>query len=313
MIKQKNILVGIDGSLYALNALAYVSNNFNMQHLSINLVHFFPRAPAFFIDIGKPDCFKEITGSKYEEWLNRKRKQGKKFLSDARKLLGCSQDIGKSHRVILKESKQDIARSLIKEIHSGYSAVILGRRGKSRVEDLFLGSTCKKVIEAVKTVPICIVGKNVQSKKILVAVDFSENSIRAVRYVGEFAAGTDSEVTLYHVVHDAEPIMGDEGWNYWKTMEDKLELRVGQEIDKVFKRCGRILHGAGFDTSRIHEKCLIGSVGRARDIIKEATWGEYGTIIMGRKGVSNLKEFSLGRVTAKVLERAAGFAVWIVP
>jgi len=34
---------------------------------------------------------------------------------------------------------------------------------------------------------------------------------------------------------------------------------------------------------------------------------------MGRRGLSKVREFLMGRVTSKVLSRAEGFAVWIVP
>ena len=49
------------------------------------------------------------------------------------------------------------------------------------------------------------------------------------------------------------------------------------------------------------------------DILQEAKEGGYGTIVMGRRGLSKVHEFLLGRVTTKVLQRAEKFAVWIVP
>jgi nucleotide-binding universal stress UspA family protein len=57
----------------------------------------------------------------------------------------------------------------------------------------------------------------------------------------------------------------------------------------------------------------MGSYTRAGDILKEAKDGGYGTIVMGRRGLSKVHEFLMGRVTNKVLHRAEGFAVWIVP
>jgi len=40
---------------------------------------------------------------------------------------------------------------------------------------------------------------------------------------------------------------------------------------------------------------------------------EYVLIVMGRRGLSKVHEFLMGRVTNKVLSRAEGLAVWIVP
>jgi nucleotide-binding universal stress UspA family protein len=49
------------------------------------------------------------------------------------------------------------------------------------------------------------------------------------------------------------------------------------------------------------------------DILQEADEGRYGTIVMGRRGLSKVRQFLLGRVTNKVLQRAEKFTVWLVP
>jgi len=56
-----------------------------------------------------------------------------------------------------------------------------------------------------------------------------------------------------------------------------------------------------------------GSYSRAAEILATAREGNYGTVIMGRRGISAGREFILGRVTTKVLNGAEGLAVWIVP
>ncbi|MCG6918001.1 MAG: universal stress protein, partial [Deltaproteobacteria bacterium] len=60
-------------------------------------------------------------------------------------------------------------------------------------------------------------------------------------------------------------------------------------------------------------KYILKSRSRAGDILKEAKEGEFGTIVMGRRGLSSVHAFPLGRVTTKVLNRADLFALWIVP
>jgi nucleotide-binding universal stress UspA family protein len=64
---------------------------------------------------------------------------------------------------------------------------------------------------------------------------------------------------------------------------------------------------------RISTECTIGSYSRAADILAAAREGNYGTVIMGRRGISAIREFILGRVTTRVLNGAEGLAVWIVP
>ena len=65
--------------------------------------------------------------------------------------------------------------------------------------------------------------------------------------------------------------------------------------------------------SRISSKYTLESRSRSGDILQEAKEGDFGTIVMGRRGLSSVHEFPLGRVTTKVLNRADHFALWIVP
>ena len=58
---------------------------------------------------------------------------------------------------------------------------------------------------------------------------------------------------------------------------------------------------------------MLDSPSRSGDIIREAREGAYGTIVMGRRGLSKVRDFLMGRVTSKVLNQAEDFAVWIVP
>jgi nucleotide-binding universal stress UspA family protein len=55
------------------------------------------------------------------------------------------------------------------------------------------------------------------------------------------------------------------------------------------------------------------SPSRSGDIMRAAREGAYGTIVVGRGGVSKVGDFLMGRVTSHVLNQAKDFAVWIVP
>jgi nucleotide-binding universal stress UspA family protein len=51
---------------------------------------------------------------------------------------------------------------------------------------------------------------------------------------------------------------------------------------------------------------------RAEAIVKEAREGDYGTIVLGRRGLSKVQEFLLGRVSNKVINIIRRRALWIV-
>ena len=69
-------------------------------------------------------------------------------------------------------------------------------------------------------------------------------------------------------------------------------------------------HGLAADNIDI--KIIDGSRSVADDILKAAKADNFGTIILGRRGVSRVKEFFIGSVTRKVIQHAVGFTVWVV-
>jgi nucleotide-binding universal stress UspA family protein len=70
---------------------------------------------------------------------------------------------------------------------------------------------------------------------------------------------------------------------------------------------------AGLAESQISVKLVDGSRSAARDILEEAEENAIGTIVLGKKGHSDVEDYSMGGTTKKVLDRASDMAVCIVP
>jgi len=97
------------------------------------------------------------------------------------------------------------------------------------------------------------------------------------------------------------------------AIEEDLTQRLRDENQKMFDSHRDCLERAGVASERICTRCRVASISRAGDILAEAREGGYGTIIMGRRGISKVRELVMGRVTSKVLNRAEDLALWIVP
>lgn len=152
--------------------------------------------------------------------------------------------------------------------------------------------------------------------KILVALDGSETSMKAVEYVGDVFSGCEKEVdvTLYHVL-EVPPMLLEHGGNVKsrKEMQEEVEQWQGRETDRVemeiFAPAERILQEKrnGRDGMRIHTKLAdvaypdVGLV-----IIEEVKEGGYDTLVLGRRGLSMLKEFIFGSLTSKVIHHSRG-------
>jgi nucleotide-binding universal stress UspA family protein len=313
MAKSKKILIAVDGSPHSLNAVRYVALNCTPADLQVNLMYVMPTAPETFWDLEKEVYFQQKMKAKYAQWKRDAKNAAQAFLDEATDLL-VKANVPKDHvGVMLQERKVGVARDIVAESQRDYDGVVVGRRGLSKLQDLFLGSVSNKIVQAVEKTPVLVVGGDIRSKKVLLAVDGSENSRKAVDYLASFVGGTASEITLYHVVRRVELGRADDVTSRIAEVEDEQEEHVRQNVEKMFRAYRQFLERAGVEPARINSKCTTLSYSRAGDILREANEGDYGTIVMGRRGHSEVWQFIMGRVTDKVLTRAEGFAVWIVP
>jgi nucleotide-binding universal stress UspA family protein len=271
-----------------------------------------PTAPETFWDQEKDIYFKEKMKTNYHEWQKSTQKAAQLFLDDAKNILVNAGVAANEVGTIIQKRKVGIARDIVAESTRGYDAVVVGRRGWSKLADLFLGSVSNKVAEGIRDVTVWVVGRDIRSDRMLVAVDASKNSRKAVDYAGTFASGAEVELTLFHVVRKLGFEFMD-GVNLRDEEIDGFMEQVERDTRRMLTSYKNSLEKAGVAPEKISTKRTLGSYTRAGDILTEAQDGGYGTIVMGRRGLSKVHEFIMGRVTNKVLHRAQGFAVWIVP
>lgn len=153
-------------------------------------------------------------------------------------------------------------------------------------------------------------------KRILVAMDESENAMRAVQYIAK-AFTPDHEVTLYHVAMDTAAICdmnSPELIPYFTSQQIAfctLEDKKKELVRKAMEQGKNHLVHAGFDEKHVVLKLESKKKGVARDIIEEAQSG-YDTIVLGRRGLSSIAEFLIGSVSQKVLHSAKDVSVVLV-
>jgi len=313
MIKSKKLLIAVDGSPHSLKAVSYVALNCAAVNPRINLMYVISTAPEAFWDFEKGGFFKRKMRAKYTDWKKNEEKAAEAFLDEARKLMLQAKIKEEDINIIHRERLVGVARDIISESSEGYDALVLGRRGSSKMEDLFPGSVSYKIAQGVENTPIWVIGDDIPLRKMLLAVDGSENCRRAVDYVGTFAAATGVEVTLFSVVRDFKLQLLDVSTPRGEEIEIKLLEEVERDIRSMIDSYRERLEQAGVKGTRISTKHKLRSQTRAGDILEEASKGNYGTLIIGRRGLSAIQELPLGRVATKVLHRAKGTAVWIVP
>ena len=146
--------------------------------------------------------------------------------------------------------------------------------------------------------------------KVLVAIDLSENSLKAVEYVGKMlSCHKEVHITLLHIVKEpSQDIMPD---------PEERQSHVQKSRDKalaVMEKVARQLIAQNIPEKHVHLRIQIcrKQVSVADLILTEQKRGEYETIVVGRRGVSKREEFLFGSVSNSVMREAKGCAVWVV-
>jgi len=155
------------------------------------------------------------------------------------------------------------------------------------------------------------------AKKILVGVDESKNSMNAVRYVAEGMEKTGT-VTLFSVLPDATAACGLDSPSLTPIFRKSrqafcaIEDTKKDSVKAFMEKAKQALIQGGFPSKNIAVKIRKKKVGIARDILKEAEQGKYTTLVIGRRGLSGIKQFVLGSVSNKVVQLAKKVSVIVV-
>jgi nucleotide-binding universal stress UspA family protein len=155
------------------------------------------------------------------------------------------------------------------------------------------------------------------AKKILLAVDESKNSMKAVDYVARGIEKTGT-VTLFSVLPDPTAACGLDSPSLTPLFKRNRQAFCSIEDSKrdtvkaFMGKAKKVLVDAGFPSKNVAVKIRKKKVGIARDILKEADQGRYTTLVIGRRGLSGIKQFMLGSVSNKIVQLAKNVSVIVV-
>lgn len=154
------------------------------------------------------------------------------------------------------------------------------------------------------------------SQKILIAFDDSDNAMRAVEYVAQ-SMTRDSHVTIFSVLQDTATLCdmnSPELTPYFKSQQEAFCVLMDKKRELLSEaqcKAKALLVSKGFAEARIQIKSEVKKKGIARDIAAEAQSG-YDLIVIGRRGLSGLKEFFLGSISQKILQLVHSTSILIV-
>jgi nucleotide-binding universal stress UspA family protein len=309
-IMDKKILLVVDGSIHSTHAVEYaVRVSSVVQNLTYSLFYVQPTISQYLLD----EAGISLKAKAELKKVIQKNDELARSIIEKHKARMVRMGISEKRiETATQQKMMGICKDILDCAQEGlYDAILVGRRGLSRIEETFMGSTTTSLVEHSSVIPLWVVDGDVTSMKIMLAVDGSEPSLRAVDHLG-FMVGENDEikVTLFHVA----PTLRD----YCVIDFDEKESDAGEVIARGAKQCidhfyAQALHKfreAGLQESQIELKVVrcVMDVGKA--ISDEADRVDYGTVVIGRRGVN--RSFFIGRVSRYVLDKTSGRAVWVV-
>jgi nucleotide-binding universal stress UspA family protein len=198
---------------------------------------------------------------------------------------------------VLKFPECGAAADIVNEgVSGGFDAVVLGRRGLTRFEELFEKSTVSKLMEERLRIPVWTCRKPALStRNILLCADGSEQSLRAAEHVGRIVA--DEPGHLVSILHVHDP-----------GKEEPFDP------DSIIDQTRAVLQGCDVPAERIREIVTRGA-NPARVILDRAKAYKYAAVAMGRTGADKapLLDIFMGSASTKVVRSLTGAASWLVP
>ena len=165
-------------------------------------------------------------------------------------------------------------------------------------------------------------------RKILVAVDASDNARRAVEYTAQMVGcmqnapeGGGFHVTLLYVerLPDRDLFPDDQTWkdncaSHKEAHQAFLQDARGLLLDKGLAETAVETLYLEHCRSPLRDDTAPCSLGTsiAQEILSVLKEGDYGTAVVGRRGVSKAEEFLFGSVSTKIIHSAKDCTVWVV-
>lgn len=306
------MLIAIDGSAESLNVVRYVSGSAQPACTEIVLFTVLAKLPEVFWDIGNSGL--------WQPKIEAARKWEKKQFDTAMGCMASAIQIFKEAgfiptQVTTKISPQQdgIARDIIAEAKQHYDVLVIGRGKSGSMQDQVLGSIASKITATVTAPALWLVGSSASADRILIAMDCSDNALKVVEHGATVLNRKTNAITLFHAIRGIAAISPPEMADIFPLSYQQQLIRDAEwEMQPVMIKAEALLNELDIAPDRIASRIVTGVRSRAAAVMDEAKKGGYGTIVVGRRGVSEIADFSMGRVTNKLIQLARDRTLCIV-
>jgi nucleotide-binding universal stress UspA family protein len=309
---EKKVLIAVDSSRHSENAVRYASEmSRTLKDIKFTLFHVQPAVSQYLLDEARRDPRANAELKK----LTMKNSLAAQELLDRYKSRMTEAGVPESDvQLVTRTRSLGVAKDILEHcLAQRFDAVVMGRRGLSGLETVFIGSVSANTVTHSEVTPVWLVDEQAPSRDILVAVDGSESSLRAVDHLSLILRGTtDAKLSFLHVT----PKVGDYcEVDFGEDRSEPLEeiIRRGDKacIDRFFSHALQKLEEAGIPQSRIEVQVSEGAFRIGKTVLDSFRKGRFGTLVIGRRGES--KRFFTGSVSRYLINQLSNGALWVVP
>jgi nucleotide-binding universal stress UspA family protein len=148
-----------------------------------------------------------------------------------------------------------------------------------------------------------------RDKHLLIAIDDTQDSKRAILYVGEFLGGFPGfKITLLSIVQEPEE-------DFFRSEQERVSWinDKKKEMSGLLDKYRQVLIQSGFQEDKVDVKLCIGDAKSLSDMILSFQC-DIGccTVVVGRHHKSKTEEFLFGSISSQLIHEAKNCAVWVV-
>ena len=308
---EKKLLIALDASIYSSNTLHYLEQLFaNLDDIRLHLLTVITCNPseAASESLDELELMSRLSNEEQKRYV-----AAKKFLHKSVERLRRNGIAPEQVTTEVKISTANPAAEVLTIARKGmFDALVIGRRGVSRLEELIMGSVSSTMFAKCHDVPIWIIDGIVDSRKFLVPVDGSHYTLNAVDHLCFLLQDNPyAEVTLFHSASMFAQKQ-DLNMGYCNRLLSQEWCQEHSHTDDLYFLAPRqMLINSGFPPERIHRLETKKGMYPSRQIVRQALIDDFGTIVIGRRDKEIVKGV-FGSVTEKVVAMSVNTAVWIV-
>ena len=233
------------------------------------------------------------------------------FLKEARRKMIAAGYKPDNIELKLNSLEKGVARDILNEIENNeYHSLVIRRRGSANAMlGVTMGGVAAKLVEKADSIPLIIAGTREIQHDLCIAVDGSPGSKRAIQYTADVMAKTKCRILLCAIMRTTVTDSVPEGKDPFVDMS----LQAKRTLDEALAEAKEILTQAGIPEDQIETRLIQGAQSRAGALLDKARAAKCDTIVMGRKGVSDVDNFDLGRIPRKIIFASRKFTIWLIP